>query len=160
MMNDLKNHNLVLRLTDVGEPFFYKDRMINSLLSLNKGDYESIYFNTNGTLLNCEDIINLQSNSKIPVLFSISLNAWDAESYKKLMGQDYFDKVLQNIKTLKENNCDYTVTFVVDEIKSIPYLFSFLKRNKDIIPRHQFFINWDGYDEIAKTLNDNLCLLD
>lgn len=74
-------------------------------------DYEKIFdfvieecggarvsFSTNGILLNEKWIDKLTSNENIVI--SISLNASSKEGYHHLMGKDYFNKVIRNIKLL------------------------------------------------------------
>lgn len=74
-------------------------------------DYEKIFdfiikkfrgvcvsFSTNAILLNEKWIDKLTSNENIVI--NISLNASSKERYHQLMGKDYFDKVINNIKLL------------------------------------------------------------
>ncbi len=145
ILNDLKGHNLSVRFTDVGEPFFYKKRFMSFLQSLNKDDFSELIFITNGTLLNTEDIYTIK-NIKIPKYISISLNGWDEESYLKLCGANFFFKVLENIKTLKKEGMEYHVTFVASNCEEIDHIAHFIKSNIDIFPKYTIYIDITNKD--------------
>jgi len=87
-----------LYLTGHGESFNSKVfwQVIN-----NKWPIKGIFFNTNGILLNKENIGELL-NFKGNVNLGISLNATRSKTYQKLMRVDQFDKVVENAKSLKE----------------------------------------------------------
>lgn len=129
---DLKGHNLdYIRLTDTGEPFFFKNDTLSYLKTLTKEDAQFINFNSNFIGIQPNELESLISEMKIPIQPVVSLNGWDEESHKKLMGvsSSMFDRVMKNILMLHKLNVDYQVSFVIDEPESVAHVADFVKKN-------------------------------
>lgn len=111
----LKNTPLKrLRLTDRGEPFFFKDKICNYLSSLTLADFEEVSIFTNATLVD-EKVLSIIKSSPLHYFINVSLNAWDRKSYIEVTGKDYFNHVLDTIFKLKNlNNVTLQVSFVYD----------------------------------------------
>lgn len=127
----LKGHSLILKLTDGGEPFFWKKETENFLNSLQKGDFSRIFFATNATFFSEKFISEVLEPHKDILEMIVSLNAWNKESYKNIMGFDFFDKVIQSINILKSKNFNFYVSFVVtseDELENIKKISEFLNQ--------------------------------
>jgi len=112
-----KEYNLeIINLTNKGEPFLYYDKTIDFLKKLNNNITKKIYVITNGINLNKEridELYNISKEKNIKIEIQVSLNAFNKDTYKNLMGQDYFDKVVENILYLKEKNLLILVSYVV-----------------------------------------------
>lgn len=80
-------------LHGVGEPMLHKDlfRMVRYLKD--RGTY--VLFNTNGTLLNPKKF-QAMVDSGLDEL-RVSLDAADRESYKRVRGKDYFDRIVRDV---------------------------------------------------------------
>lgn len=90
------NHAECLYLTGGGEPLATKAfwEFIEG-----KRFSNSLFFNTNGTLLTEKNIQRLLQYKK-PMRISISVNASSRETYKKIVGEDYFDRVIEGTQKL------------------------------------------------------------
>ena len=117
LLNLLKgNKNIGIRLTGYGEPFFYKKEMLDFLHNLSDNDTSHIEAISNTTLLNDDDIKELYDISKkIPLMIAVSCSAITPETYKIVHSQDYFNKVVNNIKLLNKYNLLEGINFVVQE---------------------------------------------
>lgn len=128
-----------LRLTDNGEPFFYKKDIISKLQTLKPDDFYEVFITTNGTLFSEKDIIQLKKTG-INFKIGVSLNGWDRQSYKRISGgYDYFDKVFQNIQLLLKYDIRTEVSFVVMNKEDIPALMSFINKHDFIKNRPLIF---------------------
>jgi hypothetical protein len=116
----------------MGEPFLSKDLEAAVLEAKNLG-FEYIYFTTNGSLATKERIKELFLNGLNSIKFSV--NAGNAETYRKIHGRDEFQNVIDNIiatsKIRKELKIDVSifVSFVETEMNKGQYedLLSMLK---------------------------------
>lgn len=117
----LKGHSLEsIRLTENGEPLFFKNKFIKFVQSISESDFKVVSINTNGTLIDSE-ILNLIKVSPIKFFINVSLNAWDRESYTEIMGHDFFDQVMETIVLLSQlKNVNLQVSFVYDNDDYIP----------------------------------------
>lgn len=115
LLNKLKGaSDLGIRLTGVGEPFFYKKEIFDFLSNLNKTDCNHIEAISNITLLNKTDIKKLYNISKnIPIYITVSCSAITRETYKKVHSADFFDKIVNNIKTLYKYKLLSGINFVI-----------------------------------------------
>lgn len=106
----------ILETTGMGEPFFYKNDFYNFLKNIpKKSKLRKINIITNGLLID-DDFIEIAKNSKLQYGINFSINGWDRESYKYLMGVDGFDKAFKNIEKLKElTNIKLWISFVITE---------------------------------------------
>jgi len=122
----------------MGEPFLSKD-LEAVVLEAKKLDYEYIYFTTNGSLATESRIKNLFLNGLNSIKFSV--NAGNAETYKKIHGKDEFQNVINNIiaanKIRKELNLDIGifVSFMETEINKgqVEDLYEILKDSIDYL---------------------------
>ena len=105
-----------LETTGMGEPFFYKNDFYNFLKNIpKKSKLRKINIVTNGLLID-DDFAEITKNSKLQYGINFSINGWDRESYKYLMGFDGFEKVFKNIEKLKElSNVKFWLSFVITE---------------------------------------------
>lgn len=80
-------------LHGVGEPMLHKDlfKMVRYLKD--RGTY--VLFNTNGTLLNPKKFQDLVDSGLDEL--RVSLDAADRESYKRVRGKDYFDRIVRDV---------------------------------------------------------------
>jgi len=105
IINDIKCYPEVSNIIPVGlgEPFLNKNWY--DLLVMIKMEFPGIpiYIVTNGIILtpNVTDKISEILKSDDSLL--ISINSWDKDKYRKLMGLDRLDQVNQNVKYLLEN---------------------------------------------------------
>lgn len=115
ILNKIKGiPDIGIRLTGIGEPFFYKKETFDYLENLTKQDCQYIEAISNITLLNEEDIKKLYNISKnIPIYISVSCSAITKDTYKKVHGADFFDKVINNIKLLYKYNLLLGINFVI-----------------------------------------------
>jgi len=93
-----------------GEPLLHPE--LDSLAQIVKSKGLSVKTSTNGTL----------TDKKIDVLKSFdfintSLDSYDYESFKRFRGgtQKQFDKILDGLSLLKQNNIKFMITFVLSE---------------------------------------------
>jgi MoaA/NifB/PqqE/SkfB family radical SAM enzyme len=131
----------ILETTGVGEPFFYKNDFYNFLKNIpKKSKLEKIKIITNGLLID-DNFIEIVKNSKLKYRINVSVNGWDKESYKYLMGIDGFDKVFKNIKKLKElSNTNFILSFVITEY-TIQNKDSFFKALKELKENYEYKLN-------------------
>lgn len=93
-----------ITVTGQGEPFYYKNRFYNFLRNIPENSkLRKINIITNGTLID-EEFFEIIKNLKVYFNFSVSLNAFNKESYKKVTGTKLFETVLKNINLLKEKS--------------------------------------------------------
>lgn len=135
----------VLETTGAGEPFFYKNDFYNFLKNIpKKSKLRKINIITNGLLID-DDFIEIVKNSKLKYKISVSINGWDRESYKYLMGVDGFDKVFKNIEKLKElSNANFNLSFVITEY-TIQNKDSFFKALKEFKENYEYKLNREFY---------------
>lgn len=133
----------ILETTGVGEPFFYKNDFYNFLKNIpKKSKLRKITIITNGLLID-DDFIEIVKNSKLKYKINVSINGWDKESYKYLMGVDGFDKVFRNIEKLKElSNTNFNLSFVITEY-TIQNKDSFFKALKEFKENYECKLNRD-----------------
>lgn len=133
----------ILETTGVGEPFFYKNDFYNFLKNIpKKSKLRKIAIITNGLLID-DDFIEIVKNSKLKYKINVSINGWDKESYKYLMGVDGFDKVFRNIEKLKElSNTNFNLSFVITEY-TIQNKDSFFKALKEFKENYECKLNRD-----------------
>ncbi len=81
-----------------GEPFMREDFL--DLLEAAAGTRAALHLNTNGTMLSEDRVRALDSIGVSAV--TVSLDADDVETYRKLRGIDAFDQVTGGIRSLKE----------------------------------------------------------
>lgn len=89
-------------MTELGEPFFYKKRMIDFIQKSKEGDFKRLKFTTNAIAID-NNIINLMKEKDfINFDLSISLNAASPRRYYERMGVNKFGDVLETILKLKK----------------------------------------------------------
>ena len=124
----------ILGTTCEGEPFFYKNDFYTFLKNIpKKSKLRRINIVTNGLLVD-DDFAEITKNSKLRYGINFSINGWDRESYKYLMGVDGFDKVFKNIEKLKESsNVELWLSFVITEytIQNRNSFFEAIKKLKE-----------------------------
>jgi len=90
----------------LGEPFLIKALPEYIDYAKNKVGIEYIFVTTNGSLCNPDNLKNVIDAGLDSLKFS--MNSGTKESYKKMHGRDFFDKIIDNIKWLsqykKDNN--------------------------------------------------------
>jgi len=151
----------------MGEPFLSKDLEAAVLEAKNLG-YEYIYFTTNGSLATEERIKNLFQNGLSSIKFSV--NAGNAETYKKVHGRNDFQKVIDNIiiadKIRKELRVDVGIfiSFIETQINKgqAKNLFNILENHIDYLyslPSHNQGgnMNWRIEDKIVNKNNISRC---
>lgn len=144
LLNKVSQCNFsILETTGTGEPFFYKNDFYNFLKNIpKKSKLRKITIITNGLLID-DDFIEIVKNSKLKYKINVSINGWDKESYKYLMGVDGFDKVFRNIEKLKElSNTNFNLSFVITEY-TIQNKDSFFKALKEFKENYECKLNRD-----------------
>lgn len=116
-----------LTLTDCGEPLLLVKEMKDFFKSLKPGDFDVVFFNTNGILID-DEFIEIFKNCPVEICINVSLNAPNRELYKEIMGVDAFDKVVKNIDKLYDFL--YSVSIVYQS-----KLFNTLDNIKDVVKR-------------------------
>lgn len=120
----------VIEMTCNGEPFFYKKDFYDFLRNIpKKSKLEKILITTNSLLID-DEFIEIVKNSHLRFQIVSSINGWDVDSYKYLMGTDGFDKVIKNAEKLQElENLKLFLSFVITEytIKNKLSFFDSLK---------------------------------
>ena len=123
-------------LTDNGEPFFYKERTLSYLKSLDKDkDFKTISCISNLTLLSDGDIdllANINKNIKLTVIASI--DGITEETYRKIRGNNLFNKVLHNALELNKHGMLEQINFVVqnDNIHELLEAYEFWKNLNNV----------------------------
>lgn len=111
----IKGHSLdYIRLTDFGEPLFFLPEVKEYIKSLSLHDAKAVLLTTNGTLID-EEFIRICRKSDLIIYPTISLNAYSREQYLKKMGLDCFDRVVDNIRMLRDKKVPFKVSFLIDE---------------------------------------------
>lgn len=117
ILNNIRGMNLdYINFTTRGEPFLLKKQTLDYLKTLTNNDTKLICFNSNMTLLNDSDIINLFNISQkinIPIKIIASCSAITPETYLKIHANNNFEKVVNNIKLLNKYNMLDFINFVV-----------------------------------------------
>lgn len=99
---EAKEAGMVFTLLTGGEPFVRKDFF--EIYSAMKEMGLLISINTNGSMLEGERLQKLLDNP--PFRMNISLYGGCKETYREMCGQDAFDRVVGNIRSLKEAGVD------------------------------------------------------
>lgn len=159
-----------IQIQGSGEPLFNPDyeKIFEYITKQCEGAYVS--FNTNGILLDEEWISKLISNENIYI--NISVNAASEETYHCIMGKNYFEEVIINIKSLiktrdnKEKVSPYvSISFVameqnIHEFPEFINLANDLGINRVILrdliilrKEHEKYSLFNHYDKTTKALH-------
>jgi radical SAM protein with 4Fe4S-binding SPASM domain len=128
-----ENKKTIIRPFDGGEPFMRKD--IEELIKYakNKG-VEYISINTNGLLMTperCEKLLE----SKLDHI-EISIDAVSPETYLKIRGSRYYEKLLKNI--------DYLNKLRVNKNSKLRITVSFVKQRENFTEERPFISFWQN----------------
>jgi radical SAM protein with 4Fe4S-binding SPASM domain len=94
-------------LIGLGESFLNKD--ISRMIDLLGQKKIEVYLTTNGTIMN-DEIISAINRAK-DVRIQFSLDAADKQTFKRIRGRDFFDKIIKNIEYfMKEKNSSVFVS--------------------------------------------------
>ncbi|WP_320172158.1 radical SAM/SPASM domain-containing protein [Maridesulfovibrio sp.] len=96
ILDDAAEHNMALRFIQWGEPTLHKDWLKHMKQAKDKGVI--VHFNTNGSMLNHENMQSVIDYEIDSVKFSFQ--GVDAKSYMEMRNKDYFDEMLKKIKLL------------------------------------------------------------
>lgn len=161
LLEQLKGHHLrSISLTQNGEPFLYKDRMMSYLKSLTREDCETLIIISNLTLLddnNIDDLIEL--NKRIKIDLTGSIDGITDETYKSIRLNDQFDKVIHNANRLHEGNVKMSINFVAQKknihemvaahdywvSRGIDFRVLPINQGVDDDPDYQYIINHDEF---------------
>lgn len=98
---NLKGHKLKsIRLTDQGEPFFYKNETLKYLKSLTKNDFEWVEATSNLLCLD-DDYIKELSELKVPLKLVVSFDTLSPSKFKEIRSSEKFDKFIHNFNLIK-----------------------------------------------------------
>mgnify|MGYP003294336441 CR=1 FL=1 len=126
-LNDIKDQDILISLTTVGEPFFNKQKTLDYLRTLYNKEVNIV---TNGTLLTVEDaeeLIRIKKERLVHLKLSISVNGASQESLTRIENYNVdLDRLKTVIKILHEADCIGTVSTVV-----VPANLSDLPKLKD-----------------------------
>lgn len=130
ILRKIKKFNTIkfIELTG-GEPFLNPD--ILEIMELIGDDFQ-LEITSNGILINKQIIEKLKKVNLSNI--KISVNAATPETYFKVNGKNYFERVLDNIRLLVKNHIPVTISYVVNklnlhEIKKAENLFKELGVN-------------------------------
>lgn len=132
----LKGHKLgYLRLTDVGEPLFFKDDISSFIKSCTLDDFNEVYITTNGVNLS-GTIVDAIKESPLNFRISVSLNAGSRNQYTQVTGTDNFDTVINNIINLKKisethPNINIFITNIYDSEEDKNIILPFVEMLKE-----------------------------
>lgn len=118
-----------------GEVFLHKKFLYDWISSLSKEDTQIVEIITNATLINDEDVEklkNLNNKNGVQIQIYVSVDGINKTSYSNVRRNDYFEKVITNIKNLKNAGLIFGVIFTVS------------KQNVQYLPLVQAF--WRKYD--------------
>jgi MoaA/NifB/PqqE/SkfB family radical SAM enzyme len=122
VLNKCRNLSLdILEFTTAGEPFLYKDRLLEFLETLTTKDTKQVNFITNGTLLDKEYIDKLEQikiKNGINISICVSIDSINEAGYKIVRGGD-FNKVIENTEYLNSKKLLDRVICTI----SLPVLF-------------------------------------
>lgn len=126
-LEKLKQHNIAIRFTDWGEPFFWKNEVKTFFESLKENDFTYIELTTNATLID-DSLIQclIKANSKVKLHIVVSLDSLDSNIYSIFRSGADITKTIQAIELLSKNGllCAIAQTYSdinradVDAIKS------------------------------------------
>lgn len=102
LAREAKDRGMMFALLTGGEPFLRKDFFEIYEAMRNMGILISI--NSNGSMLSGEIRERLLENP--PLRMNISLYGGCRETYRNMCGQDTFDRVVENVRALKESGVD------------------------------------------------------
>lgn len=112
----IKNKHLnTIFLTALGEPFFYKEKTMDYILSLTKNDTENLCCTTNLTMLDLEDVYRLFKKNRedgVRIKFDVSNSAMTEATYKKVHNNNNFYKIMELIHLMHEFDLIDHVNFV------------------------------------------------
>lgn len=106
LLNDLRDVGVKsITFTGGGEPLMHKD--INAMIDMAVSAGMEVGLVTNGVLL------ERLRDPKVFKFIRVSLDAPNAEVYKKIKGKDFFDKVIANVCTCIDAGCTVGVSYVL-----------------------------------------------
>ena len=131
-----------------GEPL-YNLNYHDILEYLNKKEFKRITIFTNATLINENNIKELK---KYDVNIRFSLYGYEAKSHEKITGiKGSFDKTINAINLLKENNVNVNVAIVLMKENE-----KYIEKIKDYVI-NKLHIDYNGFDVIRPScVNDNI----
>ena len=159
VLETLKGHGIkTLQLTQDGEPFFYKSRILSYLNSLTYNDFSDVFIISNLTLLNDDDIELLKEikNNKIWIQIVASIDGMTPDTYKKIRGVNTFEKVMHNANLLNKYGLLSGVNYILSEdtINELPeayeYWVNVSKTELHVLPLNQNTENAE-YEKIINT---------
>ena len=109
LAREAKERGMIFVLLTGGEPFVRKDFF--EIYDAMKAMGLLISINSNGSMLEGEILRKLLENP--PFRINISLYGGCNETYRQMCGQDAFDRVLRNIRTLKEAGVDVQINLSI-----------------------------------------------
>jgi len=111
-------HLDTIQLTERGEPFFYKKETMEYIKSLTSNDCKTLYIISNLTTINENDIRELYEYSQknnIKILITASCSGITNETYKTIHKNNFFNKIVNNIKLLRELDMLCNINYVIQE---------------------------------------------
>ena len=111
LFNELEENKVQLLILSGGEPFLYKD--IDYILEDLKDRKFKVNIFTNGTLIKRKHIEALSSPN---ITVSISLDASKSEIHEAFRGTNTFNKVMESIKLLSENNVRFYISSTLHKL--------------------------------------------
>ena len=148
-------------LYTTGEMFLCKE-IVTHIKTAKEVGYEYIYADTNGALADRKKMEAVIMAGLDSIKFSI--NAGKKETYKKIHGQDKFEKVLENLQTCYELKQDLNkklkmmVSFVVtkENEEEIELLHEIVKPYIDEYMVHPITVRHNGEYDIRNTLEPKM----
>lgn len=139
ILEQLKNKKIKkISLTQQGEPFFYKKKTFDFLMSLNnETDFKEIKIISNLTLLNDDDIYNLKDISdttNIKYYIVASIDSINEEVYKSIRNNNFFHKIMHNAELLIKLDLLKEINFVAQNqnISEILLNYEYWKNFKNV----------------------------
>lgn len=118
ILNDLKNHNIGLSMTEQGEPFFYKKEVFDFLNTCDNNSFIYIHVLSNLSLLNDNDLEQLRyliEDKHLNLKLNASIDGLSKEVYENIRRGSNYEKVYHNANYLADRNLLKHINFVIQE---------------------------------------------
>lgn len=129
-LNKIKKLNLnSIRLTDISEPFLYKEDTFNFLKSL-KSNISTIEIKTDTLYLDKNDIEQLgeiKNDTKVDIQIYVDAPAISSETYEEITGKDSFGELFENINLLNSKGLLKTLNIRIERLnfEELPFMVNF-----------------------------------
>ena len=127
---EAKNKGMIFALLTGGEPFVRKDFF--EIFGAMKKMGIMVSINSNGSMLEGQVLEKLLADP--PFRMNISLYGGCNDTYQKMCGLPMFDKVVNNIRVLKEHGIDVSINLSITKYNSKSAMLSSFEPKSLIVP--------------------------